>query len=199
MLKATALFRLTARMLDQAVYLSSLPIWNPAELLMETRHWPGESGVRQWCWTDGTDIVYTGRVSIHKINHEHRLMSVRGCRLTAPSMGCMLLSASPDQMTRVLQASERSARTRYTVTGPRSRQNRAGSQAGWSLVNQELKRVCVDGGSDHRPETAEDGGRAQYQWPGQPTSIGSCRDTMLPALSGNSAGASPKDSALQRS
>jgi IclR family pca regulon transcriptional regulator len=139
------LFRLTARMLDLGfAYLSSLPIWNLAEPVMEAL----VDEVKESCSAavlDGTDIVYVLRVPTHKI------MSISlgvGSRLPAycTSMGRMLLSALPtDEMMQVLQASERAARTRYTVTDVNELAAKIAQvrKQGWSLVNQELEEGLV--------------------------------------------------------
>ena len=60
-------FRLTPRILDLGfAYLSSMPIWNLAEPVMETL----VAEVKESCSAaalDGTDIVYVMRVPTHKI------------------------------------------------------------------------------------------------------------------------------------
>ena len=139
------LFRLTPRMLDLGfAYLSSLPIWNLAEPVMEAL----VDEVKESCSAavlDGTDIVYVLRVPTHKI------MSISlgvGSRLPAycTSMGRMLLSAlPPDEMMKVLQASDLAARTRYTVTDMDEMATRIAQvrKQGWSLVNQELEEGLV--------------------------------------------------------
>ena len=139
------LFRLTPRMLDLGfAYLSSLPIWNLAEPVMEAL----VDEVKESCSAavlDGTDIVYVLRVPTHKI------MSISlgvGSRLPAycTSMGRMLLSAlPPDDMMKVLQASDLAARTRYTVTDMDEMATRIAQvrKQGWSLVNQELEEGLV--------------------------------------------------------
>ena len=139
------LFRLTPRILDLGfAYLSSLPIWNLAEPVMEDL----VEEIKESCSAavlDGTDIVYVLRVPTHKI------MSISlgvGSRLPAycTSLGRMLLSALPkDQMMQVLQASERTARTRYTVTDVNELAARIEQvrRQGWSLVNQELEEGLV--------------------------------------------------------
>jgi IclR family pca regulon transcriptional regulator len=139
------LFRLTPRILDLGfAYLSSLPIWNLAEPVMEAL----VEEVKESCSAavlEGTDIIYVLRVPTHKI------MSISlgvGSRLPAycTSMGRMLLSAlPPDQMMQVLQASERTARTRYTVTDVEELAARIAQvrRQGWSLVNQELEEGLV--------------------------------------------------------
>src|SRR6478752_6151600 len=89
------LFSLTPRILDLGfAYLSSMPIWNLAEPVMEAL--VGE--VKESCSAavlDGTDIVYVLRVPTHKI------MSISlgvGSRLPAycTSMGRMLLAGLDD-------------------------------------------------------------------------------------------------------
>jgi IclR family pca regulon transcriptional regulator len=139
------LFRLTPRILDLGfAYLSSLPIWNLAEPVMEDL----VEKIKESCSAavlDGTDIVYVLRVPTHKI------MSISlgvGSRLPAycTSLGRMLLSAlPPDQMMQVLQASERTARTRYTVTDVNELAAKIEQvrKQGWSLVNQELEEGLV--------------------------------------------------------
>src|SRR6187551_3694305 len=89
-------FALTPRILDLGfAYLSSMPIWNLAEPVMEGL--VGE--VKESCSAavlEGTDIVYVLRVSTHKI------MSITlgvGSRLPAccTSMGRVLLAALPEE------------------------------------------------------------------------------------------------------
>lgn len=139
------LFRLTPRILDLGfAYLSSMPIWNLAEPVMEAL----VEEVKESCSAavlEGSDIVYVLRVPTHKI------MSISlsvGSRLPAycTSLGRMLLSAlPPDQMMQVLQASERTARTRYTVTDVNELAAKIAQvrKQGWSLVNQELEEGLV--------------------------------------------------------
>jgi len=138
-------FRLTPRILDLGfAYLSSLPIWNLAEPVMEAL----VGQVKESCSAavlDGTDIVYVLRVPTHKI------MSIGlgvGSRLPAycTSMGRMLLSSvPPEKMRQVLQASERVARTRHTVTDLNELIAKIDQvrQQGWSLVDQELEEGLI--------------------------------------------------------
>jgi IclR family pca regulon transcriptional regulator len=139
------LFRLTPRILDLGFsYLSSLPLWNLAEPVMEAL--VGQT--KESCSAavlDGTDIVYVLRVPTHKI------MSISlgvGSRLPAycTSMGRMLLSAlPPEAMMDVLNASERTARTRFTVTDVNELAAKIAQvrQQGWALVDQELEEGLV--------------------------------------------------------
>ncbi|MBG6071943.1 MULTISPECIES: IclR family transcriptional regulator C-terminal domain-containing protein [unclassified Polaromonas] len=194
------LFRLTARMLDLGfAYLSSLPIWNLAEPLMETL----AGQVKESCSAavlDGTDIVYVMRVSTHKI------MSIGlgvGSRLPAycTSMGRMLLSAlPPDQMTRVLQASERSARTRYTVTDLDELAAKIAlvRKQGWSLVNQELEEGLVSMAAAITDRNGQTVAALNISGQANRTSTRVMQDTMLPALLGTARSISQRLS-LQRS
>ncbi|MEO7400381.1 MAG: IclR family transcriptional regulator C-terminal domain-containing protein [Polaromonas sp.] len=139
------LFSLTPRMLDLGfAYLSSLPIWNLAEPVMQTL----VGQVRESCSAavlDGTDIVYVLRVPTHKI------MSITlgvGSRLPAycTSMGRMLLSALPEaELMHLLETSDRQARTRFTVTGLEELAARIAQvrQQGWAQVDQELEEGLI--------------------------------------------------------
>ena len=178
------LFRLTARILDLGfAYLSSLPIWNLAEPLMETL----AGQVKESCSAavlDGTDIVYVMRVSTHKI------MSISlgvGSRLPAycTSMGRMLLSAlPPDQMMAVLQASERSARTRYTLTDPDELAAKIAQvrKQGWSMVNQELEEGLVSMAAAITDRTGQTVAALNISGQANRTSAKVMQETMLPAL-----------------
>lgn len=139
------LFALTPRILDLGfAYLSSMPIWNLAEPVMEAL----VDEVKESCSAavlDGTDIVYVLRVPTRKI------MSIGlgvGSRLPAycTSMGRMLLAALPDEAVREhLRGGELQARTRHTVTeadGVLAKVQQARRQ-GWCLVNQELEEGLV--------------------------------------------------------
>ena len=178
------LFRLTARILDLGfAYLSSLPIWNLAEPLMETL----AGQVKESCSAavlDGTDIVYVMRVSTHKI------MSISlgvGSRLPAycTSMGRMLLSAlPPDQMMQLLQASERSPRTRYTLTDPDELAAKIAQvrKQGWSMVNQELEEGLVSMAAAITDRAGQTVAALNISGQANRTSAKVMQDTMLPAL-----------------
>lgn len=139
------LFRLTPHMLDLGfAYLSSLPIWNLAEPVMQAL----VEQIKESCSAavlDGADIVYVLRVPTHKI------MSIIlgvGSRLPAycTSMGRMLLSALPEvELMRILETSERTARTRFTITDVTELAAKIAQvrKQGWSLVNQELEEGLV--------------------------------------------------------
>ncbi|HEX5460584.1 MAG TPA: IclR family transcriptional regulator [Steroidobacteraceae bacterium] len=134
-------FALTPRVLDLGfAYLSSMPIWNRAEPVMEAL----VEKVKESCSAavlDGTDIVYVLRVPTRKIMTID--LSV-GSRLPAycTSMGRVLLAGLPDDdLVRLLRASRPRPLTKHTVTDvdellTRIKQVR---RQGWSIVNQELE------------------------------------------------------------
>src|SRR6478752_7432706 len=139
------LFTLTPRILDLGfAYLSSMPIWNRAEPVMEAL----VQQVQESCSAavlDATDIVYVMRVPTHKI------MSISlgvGSRLPAycTSMGRLLLADLKDEEIKArLTASNREALTKHTVTDVDvlfAKVVQARRQ-GWCLVNQELEEGLV--------------------------------------------------------
>jgi IclR family transcriptional regulator, pca regulon regulatory protein len=139
------LFALTPRILDLGfAYLSSMPIWNVAEPLMEAL----VEQVKESCSAgvlEGTDIVYVLRVSTRKIMRNS--LGV-GSRLPAycTSLGRMLLAGLPDaEVLRLLKASEREARTRHTVTEIDLLMGKVqqARKQGWCMVNQELEEGLV--------------------------------------------------------
>lgn len=134
-------FRLTPKILDLGfAYLSSLPLWNLAEPVMEAL----VAQVKESCSAavlDGTDIVYVLRVPTQKI------MSINlgiGSRLPAwcTSMGRVLLAGLPPAEARErLLASDREPGTPRTVTDLAALEQvleRTRLQ-GWCLVDQELE------------------------------------------------------------
>ncbi|HEY8359921.1 MAG TPA: helix-turn-helix domain-containing protein, partial [Ramlibacter sp.] len=109
-------FTLTPRILDLGfAYLSSMPMWNVAEPLMEGL----VEQVQESCSAgvlEGTDIIYVLRVSTRKIMRN--TLGV-GSRLPAycTSMGRMLLAGLPDhEVVPLLRTSPLEARTRHTQT-----------------------------------------------------------------------------------
>jgi len=138
-------FRLTPRILDLGfAYLSSLPLWNLAEPVMEAL----VEEVKESCSAavlDGADIVYVLRVPTHKI------MSINlgtGSRLpaTCTSMGRVLLAGLPQEDCRQrLQAAPRQAFTARTLTAPEALEAAIVDvrRQGWCLVDQELEDGLV--------------------------------------------------------
>ncbi len=139
------LFSLTPRILDLGfAYLSSMPIWNLAEPVMEAL----VEQVKESCSAaalDGTDIVYVLRVPTRKI------MSIGlgvGSRLPAycTSMGRMLLSGLPDdEVLRRLRSTKRMPLTRHTIVDVEAllAKVQQARKQGWCLVNQELEEGLV--------------------------------------------------------
>lgn len=138
-------FSLTPRILDLGfAYLSSLPLWNLAEPVMERL----VEEVKESCSAavlDGNDVVYVLRIPTHKI------MSINlgiGSRLPAhcTSMGRTLLAELDNQsLDEVLLANppvRRTARTIVDVAQFKAELAKVRAQ-GWCLVDQELEEGLV--------------------------------------------------------
>jgi len=177
-------FGLTARILELGfAYLSSMPIWNRAEPVMEAL----VQQVKESCSAavlDGTDIVYVLRVQTHKIM---RINLAVGTRLPAycTSLGRMLLADLDDATVREqLEASERTALTRFTVTDVDTLVSKVAQarRQGWCLMNQELEEGLI---SIAAPVTDRNGRTvAALNISGQAnrTPAKVMQETMLPAL-----------------
>jgi IclR family transcriptional regulator, pca regulon regulatory protein len=178
------LFTLTPRILDLGfAYLSSMPIWNVAEPVMEAL----VDRVKESCSAavlEGTDIVYVLRVPTRKILRN--TLGV-GSRLPAycTSLGRVLLAGLPDdEVRRRLRASKLEARTRYTLTEVDAlvAKVQQARRQGWSLVNQELEEGLVSMAAP----VVDRGGRtiAALNISGQVnrTPPRQMQETMLPAL-----------------
>lgn len=134
-------FQLTPRVLDLAyLYLSSSPLWNVAEPVMEKL----VSVVHESCALsilDGTEIVYVAKVPVY------RIMTINlpiGTRFPAycTSQGRVLLGAlSRTALDRVLRESNIQKHTRHTVTSIAELKHiiQRDHERGWSLLNQELE------------------------------------------------------------
>lgn len=139
------LFALTPRILDLGfAYLSSMPMWNVAEPVMETLVEQVKESSSA-AVLEGTDIVYVLRVSTRKIMRN--TLGV-GSRLPAycTSMGRMLLAGLPDDdVLRLLKATPLEARTRHTLTDVDAllAKVQQARRQGWCLVNQELEEGLV--------------------------------------------------------
>jgi IclR family pca regulon transcriptional regulator len=138
-------FSLTPKILDLGfAYLSSLPLWNLAEPVMEAL----VAQVHESCSAavlDGADIVYVLRVPTQ------RIMSINlgiGSRLPAcsTSMGRVLLAELPHGEVEALLAAHppepHTARTIVAVPALLAELERVRSQ-GWCLVDQELEEGLV--------------------------------------------------------
>jgi len=138
-------FGLTPKILDLGfAYLSSLPLWNLAEPVMEAL----VEEIKESCSAavlDGADIVYVLRVPTHKI------MSINlgiGSRLPADctSMGRVLLAElDAEALDALLARHPLVAHTARTITDPvRLRAELAQvRRQGWCLVDQELEEGLV--------------------------------------------------------
>ena len=178
------LFALTPRILDLGfAYLSSMPIWNRAEPVMEAL----VRQVKESCSAavlDGTDIVYVLRVQTHKIM---RINLAVGTRLPAycTSLGRMLLADLDDATVRErLEALDRTALTRYTITDVDTLVAKVAQarRQGWCLMNQELEEGLI---SIAAPVTDRNGRTvAALNVSGQAnrTSAKVMQETMLPGL-----------------
>lgn len=177
-------FELTPRILDLGfAYLSSMPIWNLAEPVMETlAQQVGESCSA--AVLEGTDIVYVLRVSTHKI------MSISlgvGSRLPAycTSMGRMLLAGLPDEeVLKRLEAAQPQALTRHTVvdTGELLAKVRSARKQGWCLVNQELEEGLVSLAAPVTDRTGRTVAALNISGQANRSSAKVMQDRMLPAL-----------------
>lgn len=178
------LFSLTPRILDLGfAYLSSMPIWNLAEPLMEQL----AGQVHESCSAaalDGDDIVYVMRVPTHKI------MSISlgvGSRLPAfcTSLGRVLLAGLPEGEARLrLTAARRDALTRHTVTDVDLLMSRIAMarRQGWSLVNQELEEGLISLAAPLVNRAGRTVAALNISGQANRTSAKVMQETMLPAL-----------------
>lgn len=138
-------FSLAPRILDLGfAYLSSLPLWNLAEPVMERL----VEEVKESCSAsvlDGPDVVYVLRIPTHKI------MSINlavGSRLPAycTSMGRTLMAdldpRALDQLLREHPLVRRTERTIVDVTALKTELAKVREQ-GWCIVDQELEEGLV--------------------------------------------------------
>jgi IclR family pca regulon transcriptional regulator len=177
-------FALTPRILDLGfVYLSSMPIWNRAEPVMETL----VAKVQESCSAavlDATDIVYVLRVPVHKIM---RITLGVGSRLPAwcTSMGRLLLADLDDEALRArLEASNVEPLTRHTLTDIdalvakvlQARRQR------WCLVNQELEEGLISIAAPIVDRSGRMVAALNISGQANRTSAKVMQDAMLPAL-----------------
>lgn len=178
------LFALTPRILDLGfAYLSSMPIWNRAEPVMEAL----VRRVQESCSAavlDATDIVYVMRVPTHKIM---RISLGVGSRLPAwcTSMGRLLLADLPDDEIRArLEATPHEAFTRSTVTEPEALLARVmqARRQGWCLVNQELEEGLISIAAPIVDRAGRAVAALNISGQANRTSAKVMQETMLPAL-----------------
>ena len=138
-------FRLTPRILDLGfAYLSSLPIWNLAEPVMEQLSAQVQESVSA-AVLEGTDVVYVLRVSTRSLL---RMSLGAGSRLPAycASLGRVLLAGLGDtQAHAVLSQSALEPRTRHTLTDVDAlmAQVRLTREQCWALVDQEMEEGVI--------------------------------------------------------
>ncbi|MES2412455.1 MAG: IclR family transcriptional regulator C-terminal domain-containing protein [Pseudomonadota bacterium] len=178
------LFSLTPRILDLGfAYLSSMPMWNLAEPVMEAL----VATVKESCSIaalEGTDIVYVMRIPTHKI------MSISlgvGSRLPAycTSLGRVLLAALPEaELPERLEAADITSRTRYTVTDMKELTARIAQvrKQGWSLVNQELEEGLVSMSAPLTNRAGQVVAGLNISGQANRTSAKTMQETMLPPL-----------------
>ncbi|MET0543899.1 MAG: IclR family transcriptional regulator C-terminal domain-containing protein [Variovorax sp.] len=178
------LFSLTPRILDLGfAYLSSMPIWNRAEPVMEAL----VQEVQESCSAavlDATDIVYVMRVPTHKI------MSITlgvGSRLPAwcTSMGRLLLGELDDAVVRErLAASAIEPLTRHTVTDIDALLAKVAQarRQKWCVVNQELEEGLISIAAPVVNRAGRMVAALNISGQANRTSARVMQDTMLPAL-----------------
>ncbi|HET7835114.1 MAG TPA: IclR family transcriptional regulator [Variovorax sp.] len=178
------LFALTPRILDLGfAYLSSMPIWNRAEPVMEAL----VQQVQESCSAavlDATDIVYVMRVPTHKIM---RISLGVGSRLPAfcTSMGRLLLAdLDEDERRARLEASPREAFTKHTVTdvGALLAKVAQARRQGWCLVNQELEEGLISIAAPIVDRAGRTVAALNISGQANRTSAKVMQDSMLPAL-----------------
>lgn len=177
-------YRLTPRILDLGfAYLTSMPIWNLAEPVMERL----SDALGESCSAavlDGSDIVYVMRV------HTHKIVSLNlnvGTRLPAycTSLGRVLLAGLDDaEVKNRLGSSSLSAKTRHTVTDPaevlaRVQQVR---RQGWALVNQELEEGLVSAAAPVKNRAGKVVAALNASWLANRTSATAMKEQLLPKL-----------------
>ncbi len=178
------LFRLTPRILDLGfAYLSSMPIWDLAEPVMEEL----VEQVRESCSAavlDGLDIVYVLRLPTHKIMRTN--LGV-GSRLPAAwtSMGRVLLAGLPDdELVERLQGLSLQRFTEHTsVDMPTLLAHiRQARSQGWCLINQELEEGLISLAAPLTNRAGQTVAALNISGQANRTSAEVMQATMLPAL-----------------
>lgn len=177
-------FALTPRILDLGfAYLSSMPIWNRAEPVMEAL----VRQVQESCSAavlDATDIVYVMRVPTQKIM---RIGLGVGSRLPAycTSMGRLLLAdLDADELRARLAASTLEAFTRHTVTDIDALIAKVAQarRQGWCLVNQELEEGLISIAAPIVDRSGRTVAALNISGQANRTSARLMQESMLPAL-----------------
>ncbi len=177
-------YALTPRILDLGfAYLSSMPIWNLAEPVMEGL----VAQVKESCSAavmDATDIVYVMRVPTHKIM---RLTLGVGSRLPAycTSMGRLLLADLPEEEVQArLLASDRQPRTKHTVIDVDALMAKVAQarRQGWCIVNQELEEGLISVAAPLTNRTGRMVAALNLSGQANRTSAKVAQEQLLPAL-----------------
>jgi IclR family pca regulon transcriptional regulator len=177
------LFTLTPRILDLGfAYLSSMPIWNRAEPVMEAL----VQQVQESCSAavlDATDIVYVLRVPTQKM----RISLGVGSRLPAycTSLGRLLLADLEDDEVRArLEASDIQALTKHTVTDIEVLMAKVAQarRQQWCLVNQELEEGLISVAAPIVDRHGRMVAALNISGQANRTSAKVMQETMLPAL-----------------
>lgn len=178
------LYALTPRILDLGfAYLSSMPMWDLAEPAMESL----VALVKESCSAavlDATDIVYVMRVPTHKIM---RLTLGVGSRLPAfcTSMGRVLLADLPDEeVVARLEATDRTARTRHTVTEVDALLAKVAQvrRQGWCIVNQELEEGLISLAAPITNRAGRTVAALNLSGQANRTNVKTAQEQLLPAL-----------------
>ncbi|MFL9670596.1 IclR family transcriptional regulator C-terminal domain-containing protein [Variovorax sp. AB1(2024)] len=178
------LFTLTPRILDLGfAYLSSMPIWNRAEPVMEAL----VQQVQESCSAavlDATDIVYVLRVPTKKIMHIN--LGV-GSRLPAycTSLGRLLLADLDDDEVRTrLEASDIQTLTKHTLTDIDALMAKVAQarKQQWCLVNQELEEGLISVAAPIVDRQGRMVAALNISGQANRTSAKVMQETMLPAL-----------------
>ena len=182
------LFTLTPRILDLGfAYLSSMPIWNRAEPVMEAL----VQEVQESCSAavlDDTDIVYIERCrSSQQGQREIDLNLHVGSRLPAycTSLGRLLLADLDDDEARArLEASNIEALTKHTVTDIDALMAKVAQarKQQWCLVNQELEEGLISVAAPIVDRQGRMVAALNISGQANRTSAKAMQETMLPAL-----------------
>jgi IclR family pca regulon transcriptional regulator len=178
------LFRLTPKVLDLGyAYLSSLPVWNQAQPLLEEL----ATNSRQSCSAtvlDGNEIVYVLRLSTHKT------MSINlgiGSRLPAycTAMGRVLLSGLPPaQLRERLSHMPLLPLTPHTVIDVERLMDIIGDvgRQGWCMVSEELELGLASVAAPITDRSGRVVAAINMSAPATPATWQALRENSLPAL-----------------
>jgi IclR family transcriptional regulator, pca regulon regulatory protein len=177
-------FSLTPKILDLGyAYLSSMPVWNLAEGVMERLSYEVDESCSVGV-LDGADVVYVLRLPTRKV------MSISlgvGSRLPAyaTSMGRMLLAELGDQ--EVLQHLSQTVLRAYTAKTLTDAQEllkkiQLARKTGWTIVDQELEEGLISMAAPIRDRTGRAIGALNISGQANRTSAKVMQERMLPKL-----------------